>query len=433
MSVISFYVLLAFSVALFIFGLRTKSGYLSYPTLVSAVFVGWVVPQLWSLLNTTDEIRSQYLFVLNVFALACLLAVYLGWRAASFVRRDYVLPKACGLSLKTLKATTIVGTAFTWVMWLILGEIDIDVADQGGWTGRSTIVYLFLNLKTIPLFLSILLFLVRRTPLTTILLILNLAIYAPLIFVYFRRRAMFELFMSLSLGLWFARGYAIPRTMVLPLVVIFSLVIFGTGELRKLAMGSTLSEWSMPTITEIASIDFWALTPFVREAATPELDNALSLVELSSKYGDTTYGATSWNRLVFQWVPAQLVGQDVKEALMFDLGTANRMFYLTYHDIRPGSAPTAIGEAYLEFGMLGWVFFFLTAYVMGLWWQKASKGNRYAQICYAIGIVPAVIMPTAYASYFFVMMILYLWGIVIFVFGGRLLRGLITDRKIYPN
>jgi len=74
-----------------------------------------------------------------------------------------------------------------------------------------------------------------------------------------------------------------------------------------------------------------------------------------------------------------------------------------------------MGEAYMEFGLFGIVFFIVTAFIMGRWWLKAHSGDTRAILLYAAGLAPAVIMPTAYASYFFNIMLLY-GGVLVLCF-----------------
>jgi hypothetical protein len=159
------------------------------------------------------------------------------------------------------------------------------------------------------------------------------------------------------------------------------------------------------------------------------------LVELSERYNEHTFGAFSWNRIVFQWVPGQLVGSGTKNALMFDLGLSDRLFLVAQDEERLGSTPTGMGEAYLELGVFGFIFFYFTAYVMGRWWTRSMRGQLRAQLLYATGLTPAVLMPTAYPAFFIVTVILYLIGVFLLLLstptGQRRLRRFSANAREY--
>ena len=130
-----------------------------------------------------------------------------------------------------------------------------------------------------------------------------------------------------------------------------------------------------------------------------------------------TLGADSWNRFVFQWLPGQLVGRDLKSALMLDVDFVNQALYNSGAVQRLGATNSAFGDAYMEFGFLGCIFFYLTAFLVGTWWEKARRGDTRSRIYYASGVAPATLMLTAYPSYFFNFTLLYL---LVVMFGLRM-------------
>ncbi|MER9242379.1 hypothetical protein [Mesorhizobium sp. M0633] len=389
-----------------ILGLRKPSGYLEFPTLVAAVFLGWVVPQLWQVRQGVTFVESEYFVTLNLFTLACFLSIHLGWNwGVGVARRGSPSFQLRAPSYKGLLRIGFAISAVAWAMQIGMGMRPLDELNMTQWSGPLTIMYFVFNVKVIALFLSIYLAIKYRSTASYVLLASAVALYIPLILIYFRRRAMVEMFTCLVLALWFARRVIVPRIFIVFGMPVGALVIFGVGALRSIA--SETGEWKMPTLAQIRAIDFWSLTPFATEHATPELTNALYLVRLADQWSFHTFGAGSWNRIIFQYVPAQLVGADLKNWLMFDLGVAERLYNQLYYAGSTGATSTAMGDAYLEFGFFGVIFFVAMAYVMGRWWARASRGDVWAATFYASGLAPALIMPTAYAFYFFNVMILY--------------------------
>lgn len=384
--------------AVFAFSLLSARGYMKLPFLVSAVFAGWVLPQLWQVRRLYVDVAPEYLAGLYYFCLACLLATVFGWQAG--VRWGRKTPIYDALRIEDLVLICAIVTAIAWMMVLGMGARSFDEVNSSTWSGPLTIMYFFSNLKVISLFLSIFLFLKRRSPLVIALFVANLFLYAPAVLLLFRRRAMLEALTATMLAFWFARRIALPRLMVLAAVPIGMLVVFSVGSLRGLGRDNT-SEARWATVSQIRSVDFWSSTPFANAGQAPEMVNALNLVRFSGDQGINTYGRVSWNRVIFQWVPAQIVGADVKQGLMFDSIDGHRINQEFNEEDRIGSTPTAMGEAYLEFGIFGIVFFFATALFTARWWAQAIRGSFTAMTLYAAALASAVLMPTAYAIYFF--------------------------------
>ncbi|MEM9153691.1 MAG: hypothetical protein AAGB13_01460 [Cyanobacteria bacterium P01_F01_bin.33] len=404
MEVVAFYALLVGVAIVLFYGLRRRYGYLQLPCLTAAVFLCWVIPQLWLIRQLYGNFASEYLVVLHFFCLACLIAVDIGWRSGVQSGKAVVIADA--VTDESLVAICIAITLVAWVMVLGIGTRALEERASSTWSGPLTIMYFFSNIKVISLFLSIYLFLRRRNTVIVLLLVANIGLYAPALFLVFRRRAMLEAFTCITLALWFSRRIIIPRVVITTAIPIGMLIVFSVGSLRDLGNVHT-GEPTLLSAKDIATVDFWAATPFMKDTSAPEMTNAFNMVRISADSDAHTYGAASWNRLIFQWIPGQIVGADVKQNLMLDVATAQQIVAAYKEDLRIGSTPTAMGEAYLEFGIFGIVFFLATGYVAGRWWTRANRGSRTAMCLYSAGLSAAVIMPTAYAIYFFNIIALY--------------------------
>lgn len=375
-------------------------GYFTLPTLFAIVILLWVVPQLWSI-----RIRFPYfdqpLFTIYLMTILAMFGTAVGWSQgkAHGRRRNFRMPNR-----QLLFGTAIVLTAIAGITTLLIRYQGVGIG--GAQTGIVTILLFFNNLKIVALFLSIYLALRHRSRASLVLVAINLLIYAPLILLFFRRRAMVELAVCIILGLWFARGFLVPRIVVLSVLLAAFPLVFAVGALRTLAMGDI--GWSYLSLADLRTIDFFALTPFADSSRAPELLNAVNLVQLADLHGLHTLGTETWNRFIHQWIPAQIVGADVKIALMFQ-GTISDNLYTRFNYLIPtGSTNTGIGEAYLEFGYFGALFFTFTAYFMGRWWAQAHRGDPWAMAFFVAGMTPALISITNYASYFYDMMLLFL-------------------------
>lgn len=393
MEALLFLALTGLSAWMILSRLRFRTVFMEVPVLVAAVFLGWVVPQLWQVRQY--EGADPSLTTLYLFCIGCLLATLMGWRWGIARARRSTLDEA--LTYKNLTTIAIVFTAIGWAMALLIGAQSLEDRTGKLWSGRITIMYFFSNLKIIGLFLSAYLFLRKPTPIAIALLGANVLIYVPVLLIAFRRRAFLEVATCGLLAFWFARRAIVPRLAVIAAMPLGMLVVFAVGRLRHI----TLSDGGRYiTFSDLMSIDWLSYNPIAGGDTAPEMFNAFTIV---SRFGfsDYTLGAMSWDRIVFQWVPAQIVGRDLKDALSFQALDLRELID------RIGSTPTAMGEAWMEFGPLGVMFFFATAAVMGWWWIRANSGDSVAMLLYAAGLAPAVLMPTAYAIYFFNTMLLY--------------------------
>jgi hypothetical protein len=87
--------------------------------------------------------------------------------------------------------------------------------------------------------------------------------------------------------------------------------------------------------------------------------------------------------MVFRWVPAQIVGADFKNSLMFRQGLDFAQIEANYgYTMTGGTTPTGFGFAYQEFGPFGFLYFLVIGIVMGRLWWRAEAGSVWAQALY---------------------------------------------------
>lgn len=401
-----FYTLVGLSVGVFMYYIVRPTGYMELPFLTAAVYLGWVIPQLMSMRDGFERL-NPYLSTLYAMAILCLLAVLAGWRYG--VGKPWVARKEPDPGdLDRLQYAAVIITAIVGMAVLAIDLRPDHEKASATWSGPIVIFYFISNLKIVALSLSGILFFRKRNSMSVLLLAVNIMFYFPAIFVFFRRRAVAEFAIAIALALWFGRGRLMPRNVVVAVLVVGSFFVFAVGQLRDLAKGQD-GQWRTPTLEQLTDIGFADATPLRDERQAIELRNALSLVEVSSRSGYHTFGLKTWNRLVFQYVPATLVGASLKRGLMVDVdSTLEQMMYYQLGYVRGfGSTSTGIAEAYVEFWYFGCVFFYLISVIMGRYWSLANRGDVWSQGLYAAGVVPAVITVTAYASYFFVAGFLY--------------------------
>jgi hypothetical protein len=401
------YLLIFLTVILLLWEFQRRAGFLQLPFLFCAIYLGWVIPQIWAIQSTYPYFGDD-LVVLNTMSALCLVATVLGWWVGNRPTKKGFYTHRHETNAqqdRTLVIAAVVLTFIAVVTFIFIRNRPEHELNTNTPSGFITILYFIFKLKILSLMLSMILFLRQPSSLRTALLVINCILYAPLLFVYFRRAAMAEFALTVALSFWFARGLLVPRPVILAGLPAGVLVLFAISQLRQLARGTDgEGTWSLPSFEQLTTVDFLGSTPLSDAKSAPEMLNALHLISLSLQEG-FTFGAETWNRFVFQFVPAQIVGSDLKTGLMFETNLRNRLFYDMDHDVSSGSTYTGIGTAFLEFGFFGLIFFFASAYVLGRWYRRGCLGDPWAQILYPAGIVAALHGVTHHASYFFVSMI----------------------------
>lgn len=125
-----------------------------------------------------------------------------------------------------------------------------------------------------------------------------------------------------------------------------------------------------------------------------ELRNAALIMEATWRYDLYQFGAGYWNQLVFRFVPAQLVGMDVKTGLMVseNLGGIDRFLSSRTYSVPVGSTPTGVGDAFLQLGWFGWLFFLVLGVISRALWEAAvqSRNAIVAQLMYILTMTSAM-------------------------------------------
>lgn len=362
------------------------------PSIFALVVLIWCIPQLFAIRLLYLDLETPLLILYVAIAMA-VVSIRLGWSiGVSKTRRaSYRLS-----SRYTLHYVAVVTTIIAVVTTMMIERTGNGV---GGTQTGIVAILLFLNgLKVVSLFLSFFLVLRYRTRAGIALLAINLLVYTPFISLYFRRQAMMEVLSCIVLALWFARRVVLPRFLLIAIFATGYLVLSAVGEFRVRALET--GQWNYLSMSEMLSAVLAVATKLSEDINHSELLNAINLIKTVNLDGQYSFGASSWNRLVFQWVPAQLVGYETKMSLMFENNIRERLFMYANHEIPTGSTLTGIADAYLELWYFGAVFYAATGYVMGRWWARAQLGDPWAMVYYVGGLGPALLTLTHSAIHF---------------------------------
>ncbi|WEK48978.1 MAG: hypothetical protein P0Y66_14525 [Candidatus Kaistia colombiensis] len=373
------WVLVAVSSWLVISGMRRPEDVYQYPFLAGATFLAFIAPQLPALIED-PFLPAGAMVRTTLFAILCVGACGLGWQLT--------LPRAVGPPsrfeerrlLIASASLSVVGGYFYFKVSHLPPEIKYSI-----YTGMP-VVYLFFAKLLNYGFAIALLCGARRTSLPALTIIgFDTLVYAERILILGRRGEAVEFVFLIALAWWFQKRRAAPRLLTAGFVLFGAVALHSAGDYRSLTTEQEEPGWS-----DILKIDLVDNFASVLANGGPEVRNAV--LRLSSVRDTHAYdlGLFHWNTLVFNYVPAQLVGTEMKERLTFTFdGQVTR-------DYAPpiGSTETGLSDAFASFSYFGALKFLLIGFCMRRIYDAAMAGSTVWQLAYPLLLAPAMLSIT---------------------------------------
>jgi hypothetical protein len=372
---------------IFGWGLKKRERLIQYPFLAAAVFAGWVLPQIIGL-SFYNNIPGAGLEKTVLMAILCLGALWCGYNLTAepshmlwwkLDRRRMVLGSVF---------LCVVGAYFAYRVSLLAATVTVETGGQ--WTGIITIYEFMSHVIGIAMVIALIAHLKRPSWQSLAVLVFCAAYYAERIFIGGRRAAMIQVAMMLLMSLWFQRRIMLPRWLVVVAFIAGALVVNSIGEYRGIMLGEDRTTWSGAGATDVAKIDFFGnfVDAMTGQRGNYEVTNAAMNIEAADRLGRYDFGLSLWNSLVDRFVPGQLIGTDIKQALKVDLDDPAYTLFRYVPQI--GSTETGLTSAFLSFWYCGCIEFFLIGLFMGRWYRSAVGGNIAAQIVMMLMITPAL-------------------------------------------
>jgi hypothetical protein len=394
----SLYGFIAVSFWLCIWGLAKPGRIYQYPFLAGVVFAGYLLPEALGLINDMTLPEGGYATAMMV-AILCGIALYLGstWHVKPFTALQWKFDPA--RLLVGALFLSLFGAAFT----ILLGTLPEEMLMEAQWSG-TTVAYQYLaQTQLFGLALAATTFASRPSKLALGILIFDLAFYSGTVFVAGRRAITVKIGVILLSALWFKYRWAPPRLAVIGVVLAAVLLVFSIGQYRALTGTAAYGGWGghLPTLEEFASIDFvgnFARTPKEGTGAH-ELRNAIYDLAAVQATGDYNFGKWYWNGFVFTALPAQILGRELKDALMFDL--RNLSFDTYQFQALIGGTHTFISDTFQAFWYFGAIVFFVIGRILGSLYHAAMNGHVVAQVAYMTSIGDGLLAITHESVWYF--------------------------------
>ena len=360
-----------------------RGGYTQFPFFFLTVYLGWLIPQLIAL-RGDPYLPEGGLDRTMLMALCCLLGTLAGWWWPFGAT-----PRAPGpvapLSRRHLEIGIVGLTALGVLVQWLASQIDVQIADNGQWTGTATILFFLAQSTLVAIALSLILWLNTKSAKSLILLAANVLIYAPTLFIFARRAELVGVTVIGLTSLWFVRRTVLPRAAVIGLFFGGILVVNSIGAIRT--SGYSVDEAGRVSVksrnwADFANINFIGNLPMFDYRKATELESAVFTMEVVADAGEYNLGAGIWNALVQRYVPGQLVGFDLKQKLLIGPDVADLAFQRFGYIASAGSTNTGLTDSFRAFWFFGGVIYLFNARVLRLLYDRAMRGQAWAQTLY---------------------------------------------------
>ena len=375
MSTLLVLCLLASTLFLLGWGMLRRGRIYEFPFLTGVITFSFILPQIPGL--ATESFLPAGAFVRTaVFMMLCLFMCWWGWsgkaKPFSFFRIDFDE----GRLLIVAAVLSVAGAYFYFKLSRLPGELTIAVQ----MTGVPVMYIFFSRLLSYGLAIAVLCIVRRFSWWSLIILAFDLVFYLDRIVVTGKRAEAIELIMIFALAWWFYKRQAIPRMLIITAIFFGTLLMNSMGEYRAITKANSAPVWD-----EIRRIDVVGNLSTVLRDGGDEMRNAILRINNTATTLQFDYGKFHWNRLIFNFVPAQLVGANVKQSFMLPVPTMARDY-----DPIVGTTETGMADAFQSFWYLGAFKFFILAYLVRRIWVTANRGEFSAQFTYVLSIIPSM-------------------------------------------
>jgi hypothetical protein len=354
-----------------------------FPCFMAAAFAVFILPQALSLVRFPGGVSAESVEAALLMSCLCLAACLAGYQAGpvrAIVERtsrpaDPDRLFAAGLALMGA------GFVFDWHY----RHAQVEFADNGGMTGTATILLFFQNLLSPGLAICALDAVRRPRCASVAAAVIGLVIPLQTALAG-RREPTVLLGATIMLALYFGPRIKPPRLVLALAMAAAGLAIPATGAYRGLR-----AEHDWDAIRQIDLVGNFK--KYLTEESVLELRNAAAVIQATRATGDYELGAVYWDHVVFRFVPAQLVGADLKSSLMIHpegrLAETERTE--TGFELSRGSTITGMADAFQQFGWFGCLFFALEAVLFRSLWEAAQRpAPVFAQLLYMTSCTTAM-------------------------------------------
>ncbi len=372
-----------------IHGIAKPERFYRYPYFMAAAFAVFLLPQSVSLRRFPGGVPLESIPQVLLMAVLCLGACLASARLPKSRALARLLDRPVALERLLPPAAVFVGAAFffSFLIWQMPPE------ERGGsmWTGRVTIYHFFTQLVYPGFAIALFAALRGRSPAAWLL--VGVAALIPLHSILFAARrepaALFAL--TVLLALYFQRSFRPPRFAAAAALAFALVAIPATGSIR-----TVLQEEGFESVRKIDFVGNFRR--FLNETSILELRNAAAVIYATKLRSDYQFGTAYWDELVWRYIPAQFVGAETKDGLMFRPrlvektgGPETVNLGMREYAMPVGSTVTGLADSFRQFGYFGSLFFLLLGLLFRTLWESSQRPGAYLpQLLYILSTTSAM-------------------------------------------
>lgn len=374
-------------------GIVWKRRFWEAPTWIGFIFLAYFVPQAIYIERDGTFDRFEGWLAWNYITL-CLVAFDVGFLWA---RKKKV-------SANRLSMTPIQDKQLLWraAVVLFLGAVslirvrEMAVAAELGsqWTGAITFFYLIFQCIFMALAVGIMRWLDGYRTVWLVIVIGALVFAAIAIGANAKRSLTAEVFLVLGVLAFFIKGWTPPRTLMLAVMVSGTFMMHQIDAVREyIYAGSGNAFQAVAEGVPFQNFNYFEPTK------APELTHAVIDIYRARQGFDYDGPVFLWNRMVHQYVPAFLVGQDIKDGLKIQRNQESMYEFSSYNWF--GATRTGFSDSFAGYWYFGALMFALIGWIMGRLYKYAILGVPWAMFLYPLLVNDAMFMVTESTARFF--------------------------------
>ncbi|MGK0271155.1 MAG: hypothetical protein ACI88H_001809 [Cocleimonas sp.] len=384
------------NLSMLLYHLKGKGEFYKLPFWVGLISLGWFYPQaIGGYFNVAQYPSSSYELGM-LFASLCSLGLWAGWILAYRKPLNSRLWLAMTFNKNKLYYTGVflclAGFYFQWKLW----SLPEEMLENSQWSGATVKYHFLAGIFKYGFLIIWILYLSagkRKSSYFLVFLIPCLLMMLEASILRGRRFEMMSLASYILIVLWFVRGVTIPRGLLIGGLTVGLILINGIGIYRSIMMDKELD--FSERIELVFNADYMSVTNALIENSGVEFNNYIYRREAYSEDLTFDYGAYHWNRFIFNYVPAQIVGSEIKEGLTFPLRNMREVVQNKYGlSHATGSTATGYADAFGSFGWLGIIKFVFIGLIMGNLYRYALHGYFLPQLLYVYSLTTAMVSIT---------------------------------------
>ena len=365
-----------------------------YPVAASMLMWFFIIPQAWRI-EASGDLNDFEPTLTWGYMILCTACTVIGYMAGKTRRASDSAD-----SFEQLTQTYDVGKLFYGAVILtVLGGGGVGLMYNAAsklqpgeaWTGAIAFYAFIAQLLIYGASLAWLLYLYTGQKRALLVALIGFGVNLPAILFAARRELSFIVVVVFLLGLFFVKNKSISRLIMIPMILAGAIFVNQAGEIRGFIAKNNGS-----LVTAIAAS---ADDETDKNDQFSEVGSGVSDIAVAHWTGDYLFLTPYYNGLVNLYVPAFIVGRDVKDELKIEADDDDESQYTKF--TRGGATRTGFADSFQSIHYFGCLIFLLIAYSMGVLWGRAKSGDIRAQLYYMMLISVSLKVFTESTSVFF--------------------------------